>query len=265
MDLLIVGKPTDSLSQALIEAFAQFGKKVVILDVLSAAQLFTIEIARGKVIVTPDLPLILRVTSPQLIRNNFDEAFQYEEALSTLWAVATACNSPVLNRPTPRTMWGELSNSAVLTQVRANLAPDTQEIFTLHPHKLTSAHPQQQWYLQDLGTFQTTIASEIPQGSGPFRARLSLTNPGYEIVVVLANRAWRTTQVLLEHLELEQQSISLLRNLNLDFGMVIWSISSNQEQASIARIETFPTFAQVELIWSELASSLYEVLCQKST
>lgn len=265
VDLLIVGESGDSLSQAIVNAFAQFGKNAVILDVLSAAQLFTVEIIRGKVIVTPDLPIILRVTSPQLIRNNFDETFQYEEALSTLWAVATACNSPVLNRPNPRTMWGEVALSAVLTQVRAHITPDTQEVFSLHPPKLISNHPQQQWYLQDLGTYKTTEASEIPPGNGPFRSRLSLAKPGYEIVVVLANRAWRTTQVTLEHLELEQQSISLLRSLNLNFGIVIWSINNDCTQASIARIESFPTFAQVELIWSELALSLYEVLCPKST
>lgn len=265
MDLLIVGESVDSLSQAIVESFAQFGKEVVILDVLSAAQLFTVEINRGKVLVTPDLPMILRITSPQLIRNNFDETFQYEEALSTLWAVAGACNSPVLNRPTPRTMWGEISHSAVLTQVRADLTPDTQEIFSLYPPQLTSNTPQQQWYLQDLGTYKTTEASEIPQGNGPFRSRLSLANPGYEIIAVLANRAWRTTQVSLEHLELEQQSISLLRRLNLNFGIVIWSINNDCTQASIARVESFPTFAQVELIWSELALSLYEVLCLKST
>ncbi len=264
MDLLIVGASTDSLAQAIMEAFAQFGKKTVILDVLSSAQLFTVEITNGKVSVTPDLPIILRIASPQLIRNNFDETFQYEEALSTLWAVTAACNSPVLNRGNSRSMWGENALSGVLTQLRAHLIPDTQEIFSLHPPKLTSELPQQQWYLQDLGTYQTTLASETPQGTGPFRSRLSLANPGYEMVVVLANRAWRTTQVSLEHLKLEQQSISLLRNLNLNFGIVIWSIKTDRSQASIARIETFPTFAQIELIWSELAMSLYEVLCPKS-
>lgn len=265
MDLLIVGASTDSLAQAIVDTFAQFGKEVVILDLLSAAQLFTLEITKGKVSVTPDLPIILRLASPQLIRNNFDETFQYEEALSTLWAVTAACNSPVLNRGNSRSMWGENALSGVLTQVRAHLIPDTQEIFSLHPLKLSSDNPQQQWYLQDLGTYQTSVASQTPQGNGPFRSRLSLANPGYEMVVVLANRAWRTTQVSLEHLDLEQQSISLLRKLNLNFGIVIWSITNDQTQASIARIEAFPSFAQVELIWSELGLSLYEVLCPKST
>jgi hypothetical protein len=265
VDLIIVGEAEDSLAQAIADTFTKLGKEVAILDVLSAAQLFTVEIINGKVSVTPDLPIILRVASPQLIRNNFDETFQYEEALSTLWAVTAACNSPVLNRPNPRSMWGQVAFSSVLTQVRANLTPDTQEIFTLHPPKLTADDPQQQWYLQDLGTYQTTLASEKPQGNGPFRARLMLANSGYEIVVVLANRAWHTTQVPLAHLELERQSIALLRNLDLNFGLVIWSINSDRDRANIARIETFPTFAQVELIWSELAISLYEVLCPQST
>ena len=265
MDLLIVGEAEDSLAQAIADTFAKLGKEVVILDVLSAAQLFTVEIINGKVSVTPDLPIILRVASPQLIRTNFDETFQYEEALSTLWAVAAACNSPVLNRPNPRSMWGQVAFSSVLTQVRANLTPDTQEIFSRHPLNLTSEDPQQQWYLQDLGTYQTTLASETPQGNGPFRSRQMLANSGYEMVIVLANRAWRTTQVALDRLELERQSISLLRNLDLDFGIVIWSINNERDRASIARIEAFPSFAQVEPIWSELVMSLDEVLCLQST
>jgi hypothetical protein len=262
MDLLIVGEAEDSLAKAIADTFTKLGKEVVIFDVLSAAQLFTVEIINGKVSVTPDLPIvILRVASPQLIRTNFDETFQYEEALSTLWAVTAACHSPVLNRPNPRSMWGQVAFSSVLTQIRANLHPDTQEIFSRYPLNLTSEDPQQQWYLQDLGTYQTTLASETPQDNGPFRARLMLANGGYEAVVVLANRAWRTTQVPLAHLELERQSISLLRNLDLDFGIVIWSINDKRDRASIARIETVPTFAQVEPIWSELVMNLHEVLC----
>ena len=233
MDLLIVGESTDSLAQVIVDTFAQFGKEVVVLDLLAAAQLFTIEISKGKVIVTPDLPIILRIASPQLIRKNFDETFQYEEALSTLWAVTASCNSPVLNRGNSRSLWGENALSSVLTQVRAHLIPDTQEIFSLHPLKLTSAHPQQQWYLQDLGTYKTSEASQTPPGNGPFRSRLSLANPGYEMVVVLANQAWRTTQVSLEHLELERQSISLLRKLNLNFGIVIWSITNDQKKPAL--------------------------------
>jgi hypothetical protein len=265
VDLLIVGEAEDSLAQAIADTFAKLGKEVAILDVLSAAQLFTVEIINGKVSVTPDLPIILRIASPQLIRTNFDETFQYEEALSTLWAVAAACHFPILNRPNPRSMWGQVAFSSVLTQVRANLHPDTQEIFSRHPLNLTSEDPQQQWYLQDLGTYQTTLASETPQGNGPFRSRKMLATSGYEMVIVLANRAWRTTQVALEHLELERQSISLLRNLDLDFGIVIWSINNKRDRASIARIEAFPTFSQVEPIWSELVMSLHEVLCLHST
>lgn len=265
MDLLIVGEAEDSLAQAIADTFTKLGKEVAILDVLSAAQLFTVEIINGKVSVTPDLPIILRVASPQLIRTNFDETFQYEEALSTLWAVTAACNSSVLNRPNPRSMWSQVAFSSVLTQVRANLTPDTQEIFSRYPLNLTSEDPQQQWYLQDLGTYQTTLASETPQGNGPFRSRQMLAHSGYEMVIVLANRAWRTTQVALDHLELEQQSISLLRKLDLDFGIVTWSINKDRDRASMARIEAFPSFAQVESIWPELVMSLHEVLCPQST
>lgn len=264
MDLLIIGEAEDKLAQSIVDFFTALNKNVVILDVLSASQLFTLEIINGKVSVSPDLPMIIRTVSPSLIRKNFDDTFQYEEALSTLWAVATASQAPMLNRPTPHNMWGQIASSSVLTQVRADLIPDTQEIFTCHQKQSFSFVPEQQWYVQDLGTYESAVAGEVLSGSGPYRYRSTIAGADYEIVVVLANKAWRSTQVPLEHLNLEDRSISLLRKLNLNFGVVIWSIEPNLQKAAIARVESFPTWEQVELVWSELADSLYEVLCQKS-
>ena len=264
MDLLIVSDRADQLAQAIQSGFAQLGKRAEILDILTAAQLFTLEIVNGKVAITPDLPLILRPTASEVMQKNFDQSFHHGESLSTLWAVAAACQSRVLNRPTPRSMWGLTSFSTVLTHYRAQLELEMPEQFTLNPPVLNppvlkpQTQAQHQWYLQDMGTFETTVATENPPGQGPYRARQAFRDRHYEMVVVLANRAWRSTQVPLDFLNLESRSIQLLRNLDLEFGVVIWSIQPDLTACTIAKVEPFPTFAQVELVWHDLLISLYE-------
>ncbi len=261
MDLVIVGNQADRLAQAIVADFAQLGKNVKILDVLAAAQLFTIEITNGKVAVTPDIPLIIRPFSSDLIRKDFDQSFHYSESLSTLWAVACSSKAPVLNRPTPRGMWSLSSFSSVLTRQRANFLLDTKEIFTRNPPELAACdlNSNCQWYLQDCRTYESIAAPRVPEGNGPYRSRQALKDLGYELVVVFTNQAWRSTQVALEHLNLESRSIQLVRNLNLDFGVVLWSIQNDLTIAEVAKVESFPSLEQVALVWSELATSLYKV------
>jgi len=260
MDLLIVSDRMDQLAQAIQAGFAQLGKQVEILDTLTAAQLFTLKIVNGKVAITPDIPIILRPTDANSMDHDFDQSFHQGEALSTLWAAAAVCESRVLNRPTPKSMWGLTSASSVLTHHRAQLALKTQERFTLNVPVFDTQQPDQAWYLQDFGTFETTAATDTPIGHGPYRARLAFGDRNYEIVVVLADKAWRLTQARLDALNLESQSIQLLRNLDLDFGVVIWSVSPDLTTSEIAKVEPFPTFDQVELVWHDLLIGLYEEL-----
>jgi hypothetical protein len=307
IDFLIVGSADDLLSQKIVSDFAQRGKQVRILEPMAAAQLFTVAVRQGQVDVSPDIPLLLRPITPELRQPDFDQAFHQGEALSTLWAAAAACQSPVLNRPTPRSLWGLTSVSTVLTLQRAQFPIDTQECFTGHrpsasdldvilnahlpigPHAdsnrgqqsptlkvyepmgASKTHPtsnatingssgnlEQTWFTQDMGNFQVTQAPEIPAGEGPYRSRQTYRQGQYEQVVVLVDRAWRNTQVPLHELALENRSIELLRNLELDFGVVIWNISPNREAATLAKIEVFPTFEQVAWMWQELSAHLYQ-------
>lgn len=289
IDFLIVGSPDDLLSQAIQQDFAQRGKKVSVLEPMAAAQLFTVAIRHGQVRVSPDLPMLLRPTTPDLMQPDFDHAFHHGEALSTLWAVAAACQSPVLNRPTPKSLWGLTSVSTVLTQQRAKLPVDTEECFTGHrPSKIDlpvdwqvdlpadlpadlnsisgngsssrpdSRQPEQAWFIQDMGNFSVTQAPAVPSGHGPYRSRHTYRQGRYEQVVVLVDRAWRSTQVPLGELGLERRSIELLRKLELDFGVVIWNVTPDLAAATLAKVEIFPTLEQVGWVWDQLSARLYQ-------
>ncbi|QSJ14639.1 hypothetical protein JYQ62_22350 [Nostoc sp. UHCC 0702] len=260
MDLIIVGDRGDRFAIEVVNLAKQKGFVAEILDVCEAAQLFTVSIDSGCAIVTPDIPLVLRMSAPSAIRQDFDTSFQYGECLATLWAAAALMKSTVINRPTPFSAWGRAANSSVLTQVRAGLTPEGTEIFSLHPPTPPQELVNQQWNVQDLTTFIDTPWPEIPEGEGPYRAYYSDFDPAYEMVVVLGEQAWRCTTASLEHLQLENQSIAMIKQLEMTFGVVIWSISPNLNNSTLFRVNPFPSMQQVQFVWHSLAPALIDIL-----
>ncbi|MFN6481129.1 hypothetical protein [Nostoc sp. DedQUE07] len=259
MDLLIIGSSDDIFCQAVNELVRQKGYTSELLDVCNAARMFSISVTSEKLSITPEIPVILRIPPQMPIRTSFDDSFIYDECLATLWAAMTLSKSPVINRPTANSLWGNLSYSSNLTKLKAGYTSNL-EVFSSQVPPSPQALLDKQWYLQDLTTYNTAAYPEIPEGVGPFRASWVSANLEYEIVVVLENKAWRCTKTSLEHLQLEEKSISLLRNLDLVFGTVTWSIDSNLESANIARINPYPSLEEIQFVWSDFAPALLETI-----
>ncbi|QLE57059.1 hypothetical protein [Nostoc sp. TCL26-01] len=260
MDLIIVGDQSDRFCTEVLDLVQQIGYTADILNIYDAARLFSVGVEDGQVCVTPDIPLLLRIQPPSTIRKSFDDSFMYGECLSTLWAAATLNKSTVINRPTANGIWGKTSYSSVLTAMRGGWRDNDIELFSSQILLPATQKLNQQWYVQDLSTYNTTAYPNIPPGEGAYRGRWADFDPGYEVVVVLDNQAWRSTNVPLEHLLLEEKSISLIRNLDLTFATVTWSISENLEDATLARIDPFPMMEQIQFVWPVLAPALLEVL-----
>lgn len=258
MDLIIVGDRGDRFATEVVNFAKQKGFIAEILDVCEAAQLFTVNVDSGRAIVTPDIPLLLRMPAPSTIRQDFDSSFQYGECLATLWAAAALMKSTVINRPTPFSAWGRAANSSILTSHRAGLHPKGREVFSLYPAAPPQEFANQQWNVQDLTTYIDTPWPEIPEGKGPYRAYDSDTDPAYEMVVVLGKQAWRCTTAPLEELQLEYQSISIIQQLEMTFGVVIWSISPNLDNYALFSVNPFPAIQQVQFVWHSLAPALIE-------
>jgi hypothetical protein len=264
MDLLIIGSSDDIFCEAVQELVKQKGYTSAILDVCDAARIFSISVASGKSYVTPDIPVILRIPPQAPIRNSFDDSFIYGECLATLWAATTLSKSTVINRPTANSLWGNVSYSSNLTKLKAGYTSSNLncniEVFSSQVPSSPQTLLNKQWYLQDLTSYNTAADPEIPEGVGPYRASWVYSNLEYEIVVVLEDKAWRCTNTKLEHLQLEEKSISLLRNLDLVFGTITWSIDSNLENADVARINPYPSLPEIQFVWSDFAPALLETI-----
>jgi hypothetical protein len=199
------------------------------------------------------------VPSPSLIRENFGAAFQFGEQGSALWAAASLTNSPCINRPTEYGFAGRYSASSAITEMRGGIDRLKPEIFSRN--FLNSSNlSQPEWFIQDAITSDTVKTPSIPEGKGPYKSRLARHIDGYEIVVVVGNKASRITKASLNHLELERKSIRILDSLSLIFGTVTWSIDSKRGRADIARVDPFPPIEPIQCVGDLVSSELMRIL-----
>jgi hypothetical protein len=260
MDFLVVAGPHDRLASELVELAGEHGIVAKQVDVATAARIFTVEFDGEHARTYPEVPMLVRVPPPPVLRSSFEESFAHVECLAALWAAAALSGAPVLNRPGPNGMAGRWSFSGHLNERRAAKFAPQQEVFADElPSPPHSAEPGKAWYVQDALTFQTWRWPEVP-GNGPYRARWGPEKPAYEFVVVLQGDAWRCTLYDLDKLELEINSIDLVRALGLDFGVVSWSIAADLSSAVAVRVDAYPIMDQVQYVWPALGPKLLEVL-----
>lgn len=255
MELVIVADPADLLASEVAHLAKEHGHTATIVDVCTAARLFSIHVHAGQATIEPDYPLFLRIPPQPVLRTSYDASFQYGECLATLWTVAVLSRSTVINRPDMNGLLGRSSYSAALTELRGGITEGSVEVFA----KDIPAPPnciKGQWYIQDTVTHEITAWPAIPRGEGPYRARWANPDSTYEVVVVLGQGAWRCTPVQLEHLELEHKSVSLVTGLNLSFGAVTWRISQDLSYATLVQVNPFPSMNQAKFVWPVLGAAL---------
>jgi hypothetical protein len=261
MNLIVVGQPTDDLAVEVVRLAGVRGYAAALLDAYEAAHLFSIYVEAGRAVVEPDIPLLLRLPSSPVVRTSFDAEFQSGECLATIWTAAVLCRAPVINRPSGSGFVGLLSFSNALTEMRAGTDSGAFEVFAREMLPPPSDRQDQQWVVQDTGTYRTAIWPAAPEGYGPYRHRYTDADPAYEVVVVLGNRAWRCTTISPKDLLLEEKSITLMGRLHLTFGAIVWSISRDLTAARLVRIDPYPSMDLLQFVWSELGSALLEALC----
>jgi hypothetical protein len=162
-----------------------------------------------------------------------------------------------VNRPTEFGFAGRSSPSGAITELRSGVLQPAPEIFSRRP---PTPAPGRHWSIQDTGTLDTALLPKLPLGIGPYRSRP--VDPGlrYEIVVVVGRRAWRMTSVPLEGLQLETRSVAMMRYLHLTFGAVTWSIAHHRREATIARVDSYPSMEQIRYAWAAVGESLLNIL-----
>jgi hypothetical protein len=226
------------------------------MDSEAAARLFSISVESGTATVQPDVPMFLRM--PLTVKRDyfFDESFLHGECVAALLAAATLTKSPVLNRPYKGCVSGRAVPSAGLTQLRLGMPVRSEEVFSNTVPAPSFQVPRAFWSIQDLVTFSTNAWPSLPSGDGPYRAKWLDFEPSYEVVTVLGHEAWRSTTVKLEHLGLESRSIELIKRLELLFAAVTWEVSPALDSAELARVDPYPSFSQVQPVWTVLGEAL---------
>jgi hypothetical protein len=255
-DVFVVASTDDALAQAFVRACDRRGHSAEILDVDRAARRFTIAVDDGVVRVEPEAGLFLRIPPPPAIRPSFDEAFLSGECFAMLFAAAALGAAPVVNPPYRGSLNGRLTHSSAVTALRVGAGPVTQEVFASSVPEPPGEGPAQSWCVQDLSTFGTATWPFATDGGGPFRARWADADRAYEMIVVLDATAWRTSRVDLRALRLESRSVDLVARLGLRFAVVTWAVSASLEAADVARVDPYPSLAQVRPVWPEVGEAL---------
>ncbi|MBL7500110.1 hypothetical protein I6A84_11955 [Frankia sp. CNm7] len=275
-DLLIVADPEDPVAAELTAYLAEHGRRAVTLDPFDAAQLFTVEVhsrpagdparladgdagAQVVVSVVPTVPMFLRVPDLADAAASFDARFQYQECVAQLWAAAALTDAAVVNRPTSRAFGGAVSDSAALTERRAEEPAGSVEVFAA-----TFPDPAEQvdegWWVRDAVTGHTAVWPRRPDGDGPYRARWSAADPAFEIVVVLGADAWRCTTAEIDHLELTTRSVTLAGRLGLTLAAVVWRVDADGGRARLVEVDPFPGVELLRMTWLGLGPRLLTLL-----
>lgn len=259
LDFLIVAGQKDLIVLELDNLASSRGCVSRIVGLEEAARLFSISVGENQPVVEPDIPIFLRPRALPPIRENFLSAFHYGECIGTLRAATALMKSPCINRTTKYGFGGRSSPSSVITEIRAGVTNPSLEVFSrelLEPSILT----QQNLGVQDTITFDTAKYPNVPKGIGPYKSKLIGPTSDYEIVVVVGRQAWRISTAPIDHLDLEQKSIKILKKLDLIFGAITWSISSDRRIATVARVDPYPSMDQVRYVLQPVIHALIESL-----
>lgn len=251
--LRVVASHTDTLADAVADLARGRGWQVERTTHAVAALATSVEVAREGNQVFPDCALFLR---PPLERwpDDDDEAFLQQERLAHLWAAAALGGKAVVNRPTAAGLWGRVTHSSLVTELRAGLAGDRTEVFCTNAGRRA---------------WPGTWAAARPNGSvvpwpaascEPVRARPIWEGEEYEAVVVVGERAWRMSDASLTHLALEEQTVTAFRRLELSFGLAWWAVAPHADRAMPVRFLPAPSFAEVAPRWPQIGQELLRLL-----
>ncbi|MCM3921014.1 hypothetical protein ND748_04895 [Frankia sp. AiPs1] len=260
-DLLIVAEPDDAVASFVAEYLDEVGRRAVVLDPFHAAQLFTVAVSGGSALVTPRVPMLLRIPPPPVVSAGarHDAQFQYQECVAQLWAAAALTDLPVVNRPSVVAFGTAVSGSAARTDLAAGQPVSSVEVFS-STYPDPARQTDEAWWVQDTVTRQTTRWPQPPAAGGPFRARWSAADPVFEVVVVLAGAAWRCTTAEIDDLDLPGRSLAVVERLGLTLAALIWRVGDDGASAHLVDVDPFPGLDMVRMTWLGLGPHLLAVL-----
>jgi hypothetical protein len=258
-DLLVVAAPEDELATRFAHDCNAVGIHASFLNLEEAATCLSVHVGTNGALVTPSMPMFYRAQTIPEARSNFDEEFLHWETLAAVWSAAALSDSKVVNRPSVWGISGRLGGTPCINEKRAGLV-SRPEIYA-SDLSLLHGYPGALWVTDTARHSSFALATRWEQESqGPYRARPSFNDPGYEQVIVVGDEAWRTSMAPNDGLELERQSTLACRSLEITFAALLWYVDAAGKEASVAHIDPFPELVHVADCWDSVSLALRRAL-----
>jgi hypothetical protein len=256
MTAMVVASPRDRFATALVDALRAAGRQARQVDVTTAARSFTVTVGDRGSEVSPALPMVIRCpVAPEL--DDPDERFLYGECLAALWAAASLSAAPVLGRPGAMGFAGACASSAVVTELRGGMFRGRAEVFLNGSMQYPAGDG---WWFRDQANLAVVSAAQHAAYPGPRRGRPVQPDEEYELVAVLHDQAWRRTEIALPGTDLAALSVTLARQLGLDFALVVWAVSPQRGLLGLARITPWPALDDVGFAWDAIVPAIMRFL-----
>ncbi len=247
-------------------SFASFLRKRDIPHFKTTVEEFTRKITiihdQGVLKISPAYSILLRPlsNSPGLLSE--EARFIKNEEFGMIWSIGALNHLPVVNRPNEWGLGKNMSISTVVTERRINHQSLNHERFWHGTETLDLGHMLH----QDLYNWQTV---PTPDPVGYYRSRINEYCIGWEQVIVVGDKAFRTSTVLMEQDDLEEKSLEITKRLDLSFATLTWGICEEGRSHVLSRINPFPSIYECMPVWDEICESLiklltHEDLCDRS-
>lgn len=232
-DLICLADPSDPIAKALVAKANRRGLRMDVLTLSALASTVTVERSAAPVL-HPALPLLIRPVALPVPGGASDDQFLWSEHFATTWAYGALNPCPVINRPGERGLAGRVSSSGYLT---GSVTQDPKAVCVEMLWSRLAPPSSDGAYHQNLETWQTTAVDAV----GEFgRTRLIDDVEGWEVVVVVGDKGWRSTSAQVDH-DLEAESIAAVAALGLSFAAVAWAVRRDAPPV-LTRVNPFPTW-----------------------
>ncbi len=249
--VLIVSERGDSFADALMRPITASGRVPVRLGATAAARSFTIIVQDGDAIVTPQIPMVIRMPRLSGVQSA-DARFLKGEALAALWAIAALTTAAVLGRPGPMGFGGGCSLSASVNELRGGLRTSRMEVFM---QGLTWPQSDTGWYFKTPDSVVPLNHEQRAAYPGPQRGRYIRPGEQYESVLVLGPDAWCRGGARIVGHDLAQDSIKLANQLGLDMALILWALSEDLRDPCLARITPSPHREDLDFAWDPFVAA----------
>jgi hypothetical protein len=199
------------------------------------------------------VPLLLRLPLAPPAWATGETHFHRAEICSLVWGAAALTPAPVVNRPDGFGFAGRSAWSINVVRSRAGIALLEPEVVASHaPQPLG---PDDEWWLERQADGAVFPWAKRRASGGPYRA--SRIRPDFTLhnIIVAGGQAWGDLPANITT-DLRAKSVQICAALNITFATVTWRWHAADNTGVFARLNPYPTLAEIDSFWMEVGDQL---------